>query len=171
MCNFASATRLSPSAARTRAISSFFLFLSPPFSPCFSRRAVRTVFFFTSFEMRYIFFNFASWFSFVLLSVEAIYYFNTVPTTSIDYVEIRYLFLSLFLSLSLSLSLALFFSPALAHCHSWTIFAVWTCRMTRQVLSFISATELCTRRNAHWRSKRQSRKKSFQSNILSLSAI
>jgi len=88
---------------------SFSFFLSCRLLPLVSRDEPRKLFLFPS---RWdFFFNFASWFSFVLLSVEAIYYFNTVPTTSIDYVEKKEswfpLSLSLLLSLSLSLSLSL----------------------------------------------------------------
>lgn len=58
MCNFASATRLSPSAARTRAISSFFSSPFPASSPfpsaCYlATSRANLLFFSTSFEMRF----------------------------------------------------------------------------------------------------------------------
>lgn len=82
---------------------------------CFSRRAARTVF---TLPSRWdFFFNFASWFSFVLLPVEAIYYFNTVPTTSIDYVEKKGVLISV-ISFFSFLSLFLSFSLSLTHTHS-----------------------------------------------------
>lgn len=90
-----------------------FFFLS--LSPRFSRRTTQTFFYSLRDE---IFFYFVSWFFFVLLSVEAIYYFKRHCSYDIDRLlwkkrspDFRYLFLSYF-------SRCLSLSPALAHCHS-----------------------------------------------------
>lgn len=91
--------------------------------------------FFIPLEMR--FFYFVSWFSFVLLSVEAIYYFKRHCSYDID----RLLWKKRspdFSAISFSL-ISLAVSHSRPHSRIATLFVIWTCRTWRQVLSFISA--------------------------------